>query len=120
MLKEAGGINKVIIVCGKTDLRRGADGLASVIRYNYGLEPLEEGTLFLFCGIRRDRMKAILWEGDGMLLLTKKLNHGSHFCWPRDSREARDISIEQYRRLLDGFTIDSSIHKFPIKADETP
>ena len=49
MLKEGIGFKKVILVCGKTDLRKGSSGLAAVIQYHYGLDALEEGTLFLFC-----------------------------------------------------------------------
>lgn len=108
MLKEGLGIKKVIIKCGRTDLRRGIDGLASTIRLSFGLDPLEEGTLFLFCGTRKDRIKALLYEGDGYCLLYKRLSDG-RFQWPRDPDEARDITPEQFRRLMDGFTVDSSI-----------
>lgn len=116
MLREAAGIKRIILVCGRTDLRRGSNGLTSVVRLNYDLDPLDEGTLFLFCGSRRDRLKGLLFEGDGMLVFSKYLCEGSHFRWPRNTTEARDISIEQYRRLMDGFTIDSSIRRIPKKS----
>ena len=48
----------VYIVCGKTDLRKGIDGLAMVIAENYGLE-LDNDSLFLFCGNRNDRFKGL-------------------------------------------------------------
>ena len=63
MLKEASGIKKIILRCGRTDLRKGIDGLKSIISLHYGLDPMEEGTLFLFCGTRADRFKGLLWEG---------------------------------------------------------
>ena len=44
-------------------MRRSIDGLAGIVKQNFGLEPCS-GSLFLFCGKRRDRMKALLWEGD--------------------------------------------------------
>lgn len=112
MLREALGVNRTIIVCGKTDLRRGIDGLAAIVRLHYGLDPVEEGTLFLFCGVRRDRIKALIYEGDGFCLCTKRLTDGV-FQWPRNSTEARDITPEQYRRLMEGFTIEGSIRRFP-------
>ena len=70
MLREGVGFKKVILVCGKTDLRKGSSGLAAVIQYHYGLNALEEGTLFLFCGINRSVIKGLLFEG-----------LSAHFCY---------------------------------------
>lgn len=111
MLSSTHIFKRTIVVCGRTDLRRGIDGLAACIRLNYGLEPLEVGTLFLFCGVRRDRIKGLVFTGSGFCLLYLRLTDGT-FQWPRDSDEARDISPEQYRRLMTGFTIDSSIRQY--------
>lgn len=107
MLKEALGIKKVVVACGRTDLRKGIDGLSAIVRLNYGKDPLD-GTLFLFCGTRKDRIKGLIYEGDGYCLCYKRLSDGC-FQWPRDPGEARDITPEQYRRLMDGFTIEGSI-----------
>lgn len=46
----------VFIVCGKTDLRKGIDGLAAVVAENYDLD-LFDDSLFLFCGTRNDQFK---------------------------------------------------------------
>ncbi|MBR4776895.1 MAG: IS66 family insertion sequence element accessory protein TnpB [Lachnospiraceae bacterium] len=110
MFREAHGVKKIVIVCGMTDMRRGIDGLVALVRLNYGLDALEENTMFLFCGIRKDRIKGLIFEGDGFCLCYKRLSNG-RFQWPKDSGEARNISLEQYRRLMDGFTIDSSIKR---------
>lgn len=70
MLTESGiTFTRCILCLGKTDLRKGIDGLAARIRLQYGLEPLEKGTLFLFCGTRKDRLKGLLWCGDRFILL---------------------------------------------------
>ena len=61
MLKEGAGVKRVILRAGKTDLRRGIDGLKSIIQLAYGMDPMEEGTLFLFCGTRRDRIRGLLY-----------------------------------------------------------
>ncbi len=100
-------VERVVIATGRTDLRRGIDGLIALIRLNYGMDPIN-GTLFLFCGTKRDRIKGLLFEGDGFCLVYKRLNDGV-FQWPRNDSEARDISPEQFRRLMDGFSIESSI-----------
>lgn len=110
MLKEGVGFKKVILVCGRTDLRKGCSGLAAVIQLHYGLNALEEGTLFLFCGINRSVIKGLLFEGDGYLVITKKLTCG-YFQWPRNSTEARQIDMTAFRRLMDGFSVDSSIRR---------
>jgi transposase len=66
----------VYIVTGYTDLRNGIDGLAGIIQHQYYLDPFDANTLFLFCGRRADRIKGLLWEGDGFLLLYKRLEDG--------------------------------------------
>ena len=52
MLAEAAGISKIIIACGRTDLRKGIDGLAQLIGTKYDMNPFEKNVLFLF------------WDGD--------------------------------------------------------
>ena len=111
MLREGVGFSRVIIRTGRTDLRRGIDGLAAIVRLEYGLDPLENGTLFLFCGTKRDRIKGLLYEGDGFLLLIKRLSDGV-FDWPRNSNEAKELSQDEFNRLMEGFTVVSSIRTF--------
>ena len=47
MLAEAAGISKIIIACGRTDLRKGIDGLAQLIGTKYDMNPFEKNVLFL-------------------------------------------------------------------------
>ena len=65
---DASGFKKVYLAMGFTDLRRGIDGLATIVRFQFKLDPYDKNTRFLFCGRRCDRIKALLWEGDGFLL----------------------------------------------------
>ena len=67
MLNDGTGFKKVYLAAGFTDLRRGIDGLARIIRFQFQLDPYDKNTLFLFCGRRTDRIKGLLWEGDGFL-----------------------------------------------------
>ena len=112
MLRELAGVKRIVIVTGRTDLRRGIPGLSALIRLNYGRDPLETGTLFLFCGNRRDRIKGLVLEDDGWLMLTKHVSNGV-YQWPRDVQEARDITPEQFELLMDGFTVEGTIK--PVK-----
>lgn len=94
----------VYIACGYTDLRRGIDGLASIVQSQFQLDPFQR-MLFLFCGRRCDRIKGLYWEGDGFLLLYKRLENGS-FQWPRSKDEVRKLTAQQYRWLMEGLQID--------------
>ena len=87
--------------CGTVDLRKGIDGLATIIGDKYGQNPFEKGTLFLFCGKRSDRCKGLLWMGTGFLLLYKRFEAG-RLSWPRNTQEAADLTEEQYKYLMMG------------------
>ena len=58
MLSDFTGADKVYIACGYTDLRRGIDGLATIVQEAFDLDPFSN-TLFLFCGRCRDRIKTL-------------------------------------------------------------
>ena len=98
MLEDAAKIRRVIIATGYVDLRKGIDGLAQIVGSKYDMNPFEKGTLFLFCGRRADRMKGLLWQGDGFLLLYKRFENGS-LSWPRTNEEAAELTEEQFHEL---------------------
>lgn len=100
--------SKCIVAVGRSDLRKGIDGLCASIRLKYNKDPLEKDTLFLFCGTRKDRIKGILWTGDRFIMLYIRLAEG-RFQWPKNEDEARQISGDEFLRLMEGFTIDPSI-----------
>ena len=101
MLEDAAGIRRVVLACGYVDLRKGSDGLSMIIGDKYHQNPFEKGTLFLFCGRRADRIKGLLWMGNGFLLLYKRFESGS-LSWPRNTEEAADLTEEQYHYLMLG------------------
>ncbi len=101
MLEDAASIRRVVIACGFVDLRKGIDGLAQIIGSRYHQNPFEQGTLFLFCGRRSDRMKGLLWMGTGFLLLYKRFENGT-LSWPRTTEAAADLTEEQFRLLMLG------------------
>lgn len=108
MLKRGIEIRHVIMLTGRTDMRKGIDSLVSLVRLNYNLDPLDKGTLFLFCGIKKNRIKGLFFEGDGFSLVIKRLTSG-FYRWPNNKEEARTLTWEEYDRFMDGFTIESSI-----------
>lgn len=104
MLNDLPTDQQTYIVTGYTDLRRSIDGLAAIVQAQLQLDPYSTA-LFLFCGRRCDRIKGLLWEGDGFLLLYKRLDNGK-FQWPRNETEARLLTPQQTRWLLEGLKIE--------------
>ena len=97
-------VDNVFILCGFTDMRMSIDGLAATVAQAFKLDPCARN-LYLFCGRRSDRIKCLLWEGDGFLLLYKKFETG-RLQWPRKEPEARLITPQQLRWLLEGLSIE--------------
>ena len=104
-------VRNYYIACGYTDLRLGIDGLAAVVTQQYGSH-LDEESLFLFCGRRTDRIKALYWCGDEYILLYKRLSNG-RFQWPRSEAELRLLDPQSFRWLMEGLRIEqkTAIHK---------
>jgi len=96
--------DNVYILCGYTDMRRSIDGLAAIVAQVFKLDPCSRA-LYLFCGRRSDRIKCLFWEGDGYLLLYKRFE-GGRLQWPRKESEARSITPQQLRWLLEGLSIE--------------
>lgn len=105
MLNDAYGFRRIYIATGYTDLRKGIDGLAGIVKNEFKMSPAEKGVIFLFCGRKTDRIKALLWEGDGFLLMYKRPAMGGAFAWLRSANEALEITSEQYRLLTQGLEI---------------
>ena len=115
MLKDVvDQFEKIYLATGYTDLRRGIDGLATTIHQEFDLDPFNKDILFLFCGRRSDRIKGLLWEGDGFLLLYKRVESG-RFQWPRTDKDIWEITAEQLFQLLSGFSVVRTIHQVDYK-----
>lgn len=94
------------IACGYTDLRKGIDGLATLVQQQFELDPLAN-TLFLYCGRRRDRIKGLYWEKDGFVLLCMRLEEGV-YQWPRSEFAAKQITLQLLKNRKRKF--ESEIH----------
>ena len=94
----------VYIVTGYTDMRKGIDGLAQIVEGTLKSD-IYSKAVYLFCGRNNTKMKALVWDGDGFLLLYKRLDNG-RFQWPRNETEARKLTSQQLRWLMDGLEIE--------------
>lgn len=92
---------RVYLACGVTDMRKGFDGLAAQVQTVLAQDPYG-GALFLFRGRRGDLVKALWWDGQGLVLLAKRLENG-RFVWPTIAREgAVTLTTAQLAMLLEG------------------
>lgn len=105
MLGDISGIAKIYIVTGRTDMRRSIDGLMAIIRDTYQMDPYGNA-VYLFCGKRRNTIKALYFDKDGFCLLYKRLDSQGKFQWPKDASEVRALTRQEFRWLLEGLSID--------------
>lgn len=106
MIDLFGNMRQFYITCGYTDMRRQIDGLAAIIQLKFNMEP-EEGSLFLFCGRKSDRIKGLFWDGTGYVLVYKRLSN-SRFQWPRSAEELKHVTPQEFRWLMEGLSIYQS------------
>lgn len=65
MLGDITAADEIYIVTGRTDMRKSIDGLCAIVEDQLHMDP-RRSALYLFCGKRCDRIKALLWESDGL------------------------------------------------------
>ena len=109
---------KIFIAPGKTDLRKGIRGLAAIVQQNFQLDPFTD-SLFLFCGTRKDRIKALYWTGQGFMLVYLRLAEGRRFIWPKDAEAVRELSLRQLNWLLEGLSVDTDVRVEQYRAVHT-
>ena len=94
MIGDLSRVQKIYLVTGRTDMRKSFDGLMAVIRDNFQMDPFSNA-VFLFCGRKKNTMKALYFDRDGFVLLQKRLDNGK-FQWPRKAKATRE---DQYGNL---------------------
>jgi transposase len=91
---------RVWLAAGVTDMRKGFDGLAAIVKSTLAEDPYA-GHLFVFRGRRGDRIKVLWWDGDGLCLFAKRLERG-RFVWPRATSGVVSLSPAQLSMLIEG------------------
>lgn len=94
----------VFIITGRTDMRKGIDGLATLVQDQYSLN-VYSNSLFLFAGLRKDRYKILYFDNDGFVILNKRLDNGK-LKWPKGDEKIMKLSQQQFRWLLEGLNIE--------------
>lgn len=90
---------RVYLASQPVDFRKGPDSLLSLVR-DAGSDPFS-GALYVFRAKRADRVKIVWWDGNGVCIFAKRLEH-SGFCWPRIGPARVQLSGTQLSALLEG------------------
>jgi transposase len=91
---------RVLVATRPVDFRKGAEGLAALVKDQMKLEPFS-GVVFVFRAKRADRIKLLWWDGTGVCLLAKRLEDGP-FRWPKIEDGTMRLSAAQLSALLEG------------------
>jgi transposase len=94
------GTVKVMVATKPVDFRKGAEGLAAIVRETMGADPFS-GTIYVFRAKRADRVKLIFWDGTGVCLYAKRLEDGE-FRWPKLHDGTMRLTAAQLSALLEG------------------
>ena len=107
MIGDISLADHIYVICGYTDMRKSVDGLCAIIRDQLNQEPINTTSLYLFCGKRNDRIKALIHEKDGFVLLYKRLDYKvGKYRWPRNKSEVKSITWQQFDWLMSGLEIE--------------
>jgi len=99
MIIPAQGL-RIVLAVRPVDFRCGHDALAGLVQNTLGLDP-HSGLIVVFRSKRMDRLKILLWDGTGLVLIYKRLGEGS-FAWPRISGGVMQLTRVQFEALFDG------------------
>lgn len=107
MLNFPPGI-QVFMATEPVDMRKSFDGLSAVVQTVFERDVLD-GHLFLFLNRRRDRIKILWWDRDGLAIWSKRLESGSYEI-PRHAPETQRLQLDatQLALLLNGVRFDSA------------
>jgi len=94
------GVVRVLVATRPVDFRKGMDGLAALVQERLGCDPYS-GVIYVFRAKRADRVKLLLWDGSGLMLVSKRLEQGS-FRWPAISDGVMRLTSSQLSALLEG------------------
>ncbi len=111
-------VNRIMLAVERVNMRKGARALAAWIQVHYGVNPIQLGTLWLFCGRRPKMIKGLLYRPTGFVLIQKIAMDG-YFQWPRCEDKLMELTPDQFERLMNGYTIIPTIRIPKIPTDET-
>ena len=91
---------KIYVATRPIDFRKGHDGLAAAVAEMIGEDPFS-GAVFVFRSKRADRLKVLVWDRTGLVLIHKRLE-GGKFVWPHVRDGVMKMSPAQFSALFEG------------------
>lgn len=106
MLSFPSGI-QVYMAVEPVDMRKSFDGLSAAVEAVFARRVLD-GHLFLFLNKRRDRIKLLWWDGDGLSIFAKRLERGTYEV-PQHAADTKQLRLDatQLALLLGGVELRS-------------
>ncbi|TDK50350.1 IS66 family insertion sequence element accessory protein TnpB [Antarcticimicrobium luteum] len=99
MISPSGNF-RIFLAAEPVDFRKGMDGLAACVANNFDLDPYS-GAIYVFRSRRADRLKLLVWDGSGLVLIMKRLN-GKRFTWPKPQSGPVTLTKVQFNALFEG------------------
>jgi transposase len=100
----------VYICCGPTDMRKQINGLMTLVKEVFSLDPFMEA-LFVFCNRNRNRIKILEWDGDGFWLYFKRLERG-RLHWPAIGDNATmNLEVKELSYLIEGAKLEKKLKR---------
>jgi len=97
--------NRYFLYRPVTDMRKGFNGLSGLVCNELGHDPLS-GDAFLFMNRKRDRLKVLVWEGDGYAIYYKRLESGTYEL-PESQSDSLQLKADELQLLLSGIQLCS-------------
>jgi len=95
---------QIYIVTGKTDMRKGINGLVTIIQDELNHNPYDKA-IYIFAGIRKDRYKIVYFNHDGFVMVNKRIDNG-RVKWPKAKHEPFvKVTSQQFEWFSQGLSI---------------
>lgn len=94
----------IYLCSGFTDLRKSVNGLSALVE-EFGFDLQTDASCFIFMGRRADRLKALFYDGDGFVIVSKTIDSGK-YAWPQNEGELWKLAYSQAYDFLSGETLN--------------
>lgn len=96
---------RIFAATSAIDFRKAHDGLYAIVKHGLELHPAD-GSVFVFFNRRRDRVKLLVWDGNGFWLFYKRLEKGTFRALPNSSSKRVEMQRAELAMILEGIDLD--------------
>ena len=104
---------RVLAYPAPADLRKGYNGLSGLVEQGLGKDP-QSGDCYLFVNRRRTSAKVLMWDGTGLCIFQKRLEHGRFAAlWRRRGEGMVSLTMSELALLLEGCRLEAKLPLSP-------